>query len=172
MSKQYRIAIGAAVLAAGLLYAQALHADWSFVMLGDTRGNDNTATGISPYLNTIAQKIASLNPELVMMAGDLCNGDSLNSSSPLYPADGDFTNETAYALYASEFAQQCRLQTVRSSTVPWSNGGLGWRRCPPDQPQRQLAGFAFPLKTQNFDGCCSNLMGCSPHCSWCSRSSI
>jgi hypothetical protein len=32
---------------------------WSFVMLGDTRGNRETTTnGVSPYLNAIAQKIA------------------------------------------------------------------------------------------------------------------
>jgi hypothetical protein len=77
---------------------------WSFVMLGDTRGDDNTVTGVSPYLNIIAQKIAALNPQLVMMAGDLCNGNCLNTNSPLYPAGGDFTNAAAYSIYASEFA--------------------------------------------------------------------
>src|ERR1035437_4272233 len=77
---------------------------WSFVMLGDTRGDDNTVTGVSPYLNIIAQKIAALNPQLVMMAGDLCNGNCLNTNSPLYPAGGDFTNAAAYSIYAGEFA--------------------------------------------------------------------
>ncbi len=65
---------------------------WTFVMLGDTRGDSNTDTGISPYLNAIALKIALLNPQLVVMAGDLCNGDSLSAESKLYPADGDFTS--------------------------------------------------------------------------------
>ncbi|MCX6900970.1 MAG: metallophosphoesterase [Verrucomicrobia bacterium] len=65
-----------------LLCASSLRADWSFAMLGDTRGNGPTTTnGVSPYLNTIAQKIATLSPELVLVAGDLCNGNDTNTSS-------------------------------------------------------------------------------------------
>ncbi|MCX6899597.1 MAG: metallophosphoesterase [Verrucomicrobia bacterium] len=68
-----------------LLYAPALQADWTFVMMGDTRGDDGTTTtGISPYLNTIAQKIGTLSPDLVLVAGDLINGDLLPSGSPLW----------------------------------------------------------------------------------------
>ena len=81
----------------------AQSAKWSFVMLGDTRGNNDTATGVSPYLNTIAQKIASLNPELVLVAGDLCNGDCLDPNSPLYPANGNFADASMKAIYAGEF---------------------------------------------------------------------
>jgi hypothetical protein len=81
----------------------AQSAEWSFVMLGDTRGNNDTATGVSPYLNTIAQKIASLNPELVLVAGDLCNGDCLDPNSPLYPANGNFADASMKAIYAGEF---------------------------------------------------------------------
>jgi 3',5'-cyclic AMP phosphodiesterase CpdA len=77
---------------------------WSFVMLGDTRGDNNTSNGISPYLNTIAQKIASLNPQLVIVAGDLCNGNCLDTNSPLYPPDGNFTNAAMKAVYAEFFA--------------------------------------------------------------------
>jgi Calcineurin-like phosphoesterase len=77
---------------------------WSFVMLGDTRDDNNTSTGISPYLNTIAQKIASLNPQLVIVDGDLCNGDALNTYSHWYPADGNFTNAAMKATYAGFFA--------------------------------------------------------------------
>lgn len=77
---------------------------WSFVMLGDTRGDNNTSTGISPYLNAIAQKIASLNPQVVIMAGDLCNGDALNTNSPVYPKNSNFTNADAKAIYAGFFA--------------------------------------------------------------------
>jgi hypothetical protein len=77
---------------------------WSFVMLGDTRGDNNTSNGISPYLNTIAQKIASLNPQLVIVDGDLCNGDALNTNSPWYPADGNFTNAAMKTTYAGFFA--------------------------------------------------------------------
>ncbi len=70
--------------------------EWSFVMLGDTRGDrTNTTTGISLYLNTIAQKIASLNPELVLVCGDLVNGNDVPSGSPLEDYAIQFTNWTA-----------------------------------------------------------------------------
>ena len=71
---------------AALLCAPAVHADWSFVMLGDTRGSgDTTATGVSLDLPAIAQKIASLKlkPDLVMVAGDLVNGNDVPAGSPL-----------------------------------------------------------------------------------------
>ena len=79
---------------------------WSFVMLGDTRGENNTSTGISTNLNAIAQKIALLNPrpQLVIVAGDLCNGNCLNTNSHKYPPDGNFTNEAAKATYEMFFA--------------------------------------------------------------------
>ena len=76
---------------------------WSFVMMGDTRNEDNTSTGISSHLNTIAQKIASLNPQLVIVAGDLCNGDALNTNSPLYPTNGNLRTPAAKASYAEFF---------------------------------------------------------------------
>ena len=83
-------------------------ADWTFVVLGDTRDNDTTSTGISPHLNAIAQKIAGLNPSFVVVVGDLCNGDCLNSSTTwdptvLYPGDGVFTSSTAQAIYETMF---------------------------------------------------------------------
>ena len=69
---------------ASFLPAAALHADWSFVMLGDTRGTrDTTTTGVSLDLPSIAQKIASLNPSLVMVAGDLVNGNDVPATSSL-----------------------------------------------------------------------------------------
>jgi len=71
-------------VAASLLFAPALRADWSFAMLGDTRGEyGTTTTGVSAYLDAIAQKIASLNPELVLVAGDLVNGDDIHATSVL-----------------------------------------------------------------------------------------
>lgn len=78
----------AAWAAASLLCASALQADWSLVMLGDTRGErGTTTTGVSLELNAIAQKIASLNPDLVLVAGDLCNGDDLPLNTPLTYAE-------------------------------------------------------------------------------------
>lgn len=67
-------------------------ADWSFAILGDTRGDGTTTTtGVSPYLNTIAQKIAQLDPDLVLMAGDLINGPDIPPLSPLTYAE-QYTN--------------------------------------------------------------------------------
>ena len=77
---------------------------WSFVMLGDTRDANNTSNGVSPYLNAMAQEIASLHPQLVIVAGDLCNGNALNTDSPRYPAGGNFTNAATKAIYAEFFA--------------------------------------------------------------------
>ncbi|MCX6898498.1 MAG: metallophosphoesterase family protein [Verrucomicrobia bacterium] len=80
-------------VSASLLCAPALHADWSFAMLGDTRDDRfTTTTGVSPYLNTIAQKIATLNPELVLVGGDLVNGNDVPSGSPLENYSLQFTN--------------------------------------------------------------------------------
>jgi len=62
-------------------------------MLGDTRDDRfTTTTGVSPYLNTIAQKIATLNPELVLVGGDLVNGNDVPSGSPLETYSLQFTN--------------------------------------------------------------------------------
>lgn len=62
-------------------------------MLGDTRADrTNTTTGGSPFLNTIAQKIASLNPELVLACGDLVNGNDVPAGSPLEDYALQFTN--------------------------------------------------------------------------------
>ncbi len=67
-----------------LLCAPSLRADWSFAMLGDTRGDrTNTTTGVSPHLHAIAEKIATLSPDLVLACGDLVNGNDVPSGSPL-----------------------------------------------------------------------------------------
>ncbi|MCX6911423.1 MAG: metallophosphoesterase [Verrucomicrobia bacterium] len=71
-----------------VLFLPAASADWSFAILGDTRGNNSgTDSGVSPYLNTIAQRIATLNPTMVLVPGDLCSGDLAGTSY------GDFMNE-------------------------------------------------------------------------------
>ncbi|MEI6782331.1 MAG: metallophosphoesterase [Verrucomicrobiota bacterium] len=76
---------------------------WSFVMVGDTRDANNTTNGMSPYLNTMAQKIASLNPQLVIVAGDLCNGNCLDTNSSLCPTNGDFSSDAMKKVYAQFF---------------------------------------------------------------------
>jgi DNA repair exonuclease SbcCD nuclease subunit len=76
-----------------LLFVPSLQADWTFAMLGDTRGDGGTTTtGVSPYLNSIAQKIATLSPELVLVAGDLINGNDIPSGSPLENYALQYTN--------------------------------------------------------------------------------
>ena len=113
------------LLLGAALNAQA--ATWSFVMIGDTRDEDFTTTGVSPHLNTIAQKIASLSlkPDFVVVVGDLCNGNCLQSATAqatlsgttfgvgvwnpaaLYPANNDFNSTigigNAKTIYSTEF---------------------------------------------------------------------
>jgi uncharacterized protein with beta-barrel porin domain len=55
-------------------------APWTFAVVGDTRGEPDTTTGASEYLPAIATKIASLTPNLVVVSGDLINGDALDNS--------------------------------------------------------------------------------------------
>ena len=76
---------------------------WSFVMLGDTRDGNSTSNGVSPYLNAMAQEIASLNPQLVIVAGDLCNGNCLDTNSPMCPTNGDFSSQEMKKVYAQFF---------------------------------------------------------------------
>jgi len=59
-------------------------AEWRLAMLGDTRGErDSTTTGVSTYLNAIAAKVASLHPDIVLVSGDMINGDDVPADSPL-----------------------------------------------------------------------------------------
>ena len=79
-------------LAVSLLFAPALQADWTFAILGDTRGvRETTTTGVSTYLNTIAQEIGSLHPSLLMVGGDLICGDDVPDVS-LLPYATQFAN--------------------------------------------------------------------------------
>ena len=65
-------------------------------MMGDTRGEDNTTTGTSQYLPAMATKVASLNPNLVVVNGDLINGDALDNTpdvnNPRIPYATQFAN--------------------------------------------------------------------------------
>ena len=64
------------VLSCSSLCAHRAYGDdsWSFVVLGDTRGDDYKNTGVSAYLPAIASKISALKPSAVFVAGDLING--------------------------------------------------------------------------------------------------
>lgn len=74
-----------------MFLAPAARGDWSFVMLGDTRGPHDTTNGVSPWLNTIATKIAEVHPDLVLVSGDLVNGNDTNGVVSLSYAQ-QFTN--------------------------------------------------------------------------------
>ena len=91
---------------------------WSFVMLGDTRDVNNTSNGVSPYLNAMAQKIASLHPQLVIVAGDLCNGNCLDTNSSLCPTNGDFSSDAMKKVYAKFFVNwKTAMQPVFDYTM-------------------------------------------------------
>ncbi|MFA6561575.1 MAG: metallophosphoesterase [Verrucomicrobiia bacterium] len=63
--------------------APAAHADWTFAIMGDTRGYHDTTTGISAYLTNISAKIAEMHPELVLVSGDQVNGNATNGLTSL-----------------------------------------------------------------------------------------
>ena len=104
-----------------VLFSPPAYGDWTFAIVGDTRGNDaGTDSGVSPYLNTIAQQIAAMNPTMVLVNGDLCSGDLAGSTYadftaqfntwktamtpvsslgiPIYPVRGNHENEFMDAL--------------------------------------------------------------------------
>lgn len=109
------------MLLAALLTAPVGRAEWSFAILGDTRGNDDGQdAGVSPNLNAIAQKIAGLTaskPSFVLVNGDLISGELIGSTYadfvgqfntwktamtpvtasgiPIYPVRGNHENEIA-----------------------------------------------------------------------------
>ena len=111
-----RLVVTATTMLAGVTVAQA---GWSFAILGDTRGNDDGRdAGVSPYLNAIAGKIASLTapkPAFVLVNGDLISGELIGSTYadfvgqfntwktamnpvtaaniPIYPVRGNHENE-------------------------------------------------------------------------------
>lgn len=74
-----------------LLYCRAYGDTWSFVVMGDTRGDATstppTTTGVSQYLPVIASVIANpssvqpgaITPSAVFFNGDIINGDDLPS---------------------------------------------------------------------------------------------
>lgn len=133
-------------LVAGIFWAFALaptgRADWSFAMLGDTRGPHHTTNGVSQYLNAIATKIAEVGPELVLVCGDLVNGNDTNglvslsyaqqfdnwktamapvsgAGIPIYPVRGNHENECNELAPIPELKQA--YYDAFASTVP-SNG--------------------------------------------------
>ena len=87
------IALCCSPLLCSLAFGEAA---WTFVVIGDTRGEPDTTTGVSEYLPAIASKITSLNPSLVLVSGDLVNGDALDNTpdvnNPRIPYTTQFSN--------------------------------------------------------------------------------
>jgi len=143
-----RVIVWVAVL---FLSVPAFGADWSFVMLGDTRGeHSSTTNGVSTHLRTIADKIATLNPALVLVAGDLINGDDTNTSAhvsfaqqyaswkhamepvfnynmgtgiPIYPVRGNHDNNTGEGAPITELKQA--YYDAFSAYVPFNGPNYG-----------------------------------------------
>jgi len=93
---------------------------WSFVMMGDTRGTGQpsegavTSTGISVNLSAIAAKIATLHPELVLVAGDLCNGNDVYD-----PQTGKTPDAPPVIPYATQFANfNAAMSPVLANKIP------------------------------------------------------
>ena len=111
-----------------LWLAPPAHGDWTFAILGDTRGEHYTTTGVGSNLNAIATQIASLHPDLVLVSGDLCNGNATHVANPpsyaqqfdtwkvamspvtaagipIYPVRGNHENEAGEAAPIPELKQ-------------------------------------------------------------------
>jgi uncharacterized protein with beta-barrel porin domain len=71
------VALGCSSLLCCFAFAED---SWTFVVIGDTRGEPDTTTGASEHLFAIATEIASLHPSLVLVSGDLINGDALDNT--------------------------------------------------------------------------------------------
>jgi len=100
MMRKLVVLIFIVILSCGSLLCCRAYCDdtWSFVVMGDTRGDDTAAniTGVSTYLNAEASKIALLNPKAMFFSGDMINGDDLANSpdpnNPRIPYTTQFAN--------------------------------------------------------------------------------
>lgn len=145
-----------------ILFSPAASGDWSFAILGDTRGNNSgTDSGVSPYLNTIAQQIATMNPTMVLVPGDLCSGDLAGSSYsdfmtefntwktamtpvtsagiPIYPVRGNHENEFMDALPTNTALKQAYYDSF-GIHLP-TNG--------PSSPGNDQRGFTYSFTVNN-----------------------
>src|ERR1035437_1468720 len=145
---------------------------WSFVIFGDTRGDwdstknppfdTNTVTGVSLLLPQIAEKIAALNPDFVLVIGDLIMGDGYNDALLM-----GMTN-----LVAISYAAQFRAWSNAMSSVYAANIPIYTLRCNHEvsntegvngNPDPALAAAYYQAlgqyMPQNYDGSFSNQLG-------------
>ncbi|MFA6561540.1 MAG: metallophosphoesterase [Verrucomicrobiia bacterium] len=146
-----------------VLFSSPAYGDWSFAMIGDTRGNDSgTDSGVSPYLNTIAQRMAAMNPTMVLVSGDLCSGDLAGSTYadfitefntwktamtpvsslgiPIYPVRGNHENEFMDALPPNTDLKQAYYDSF-GALLPMNGPNNG-----PGDDQR---GFTYSFTVNN-----------------------
>ncbi len=73
----------AAIILAGMTSA-ADEPEWRFIVVGDSPGTPDSASGISPYLANVAQAIANESPKVdfVLFPGDLISDIKLPDTSP------------------------------------------------------------------------------------------
>ncbi len=148
-----------------LLCCRAYCADtWSFAVIGDTRDNDPTTTGVSQYLPAIASAMANpssvisgaITPSAAFVNGDLVNGDSAFyldystqfanwktamaplGSIPIYTVRGNHENEVTDLLPTSETLKTAYYNAF-GPTVP-QNG-------PNNGPNDDEVGFTWNLSS-------------------------
>ena len=147
-------------------------APWSFVIFGDTRGDwdpaknppfdTSTVTGVSLLLPQIAEKIAFLNPDFVLVIGDLIMGDGYKDAIEI-----GMTNLVAIP-YADQFrawsnamssvyAANIPIYTVRGNHEVSNTEGVNGNPDPVlAAAYYQALGQYMP---QNYDGSFSNQLG-------------
>jgi len=126
-------------------------AEWRLAMLGDTRGErDSTKTGVSTYLDAIATKIASLHPDIVLVCGDMVNGDDV-------PVDSVLTNYARQFAYWKEAMRPVFDYTANTGIwiyVVRGNHENNAAEGPPIEPVKEAYYHAFtnyvPLNGPNF----------------------
>ncbi|OHE82765.1 MAG: hypothetical protein A2107_08265 [Verrucomicrobia bacterium GWF2_62_7] len=146
-----------------VLFSSPAYGDWSFAMIGDSRGNDSgTDSGVSPYLNTIAQRMAAMNPTMVLVSGDLSSGDLAGASYadfiaefntwktamtpvsslgiPIYPVRGNHENEFMDALPPNTDLKQAYYDSF-GALLPMNGPNNG-----PGDDQR---GFTYSFTVNN-----------------------
>jgi len=159
-----RLVLTAATILVNVAGAQA---GWSFAILGDTRGNDDGQdAGVSPYLNAIARKIASLpapKPAFVLVNGDLISGELIGgtyanfvgqfntwktamnpvvaANIPIYPVRGNHENEIVDAFPPTAPLKQAYYDCF-GENMPTNGPNNG-----PDDDQR---GFSYSFVHRNL----------------------
>ena len=129
-AQQFRAGILLVGVLASLWFVPRARADWSFAILGDTRGAHDTTTGISSNLNTIATKIAEMKPDLVLVGGfGTMDGQRFGSSQYAKQVLGQLWGlppalDMAYEKRVHEAMREIAMLHLAESAHDLSDGGL------------------------------------------------